>query len=150
MIPVMSKETTYTILIVDDEPTNVAILNAMLNSDYKIKVALSGTDAVKLAQAHPIPDLILLDVVMDDMDGFEVCQSLKANPQTQHIPVVFVTALNDVKRHRKGLELGAIDFFEKPFSAPLIKKRISNHLDAIEKFNQVLALSNNNDSEPNK
>ena len=125
----MAKETKYTILIVDDEPTNVAILNAMLNSDYKIKVALSGLDALKIAQNSPSPDLILLDVVMDDMDGFEVCKKLKESGQTQKIPVIFVTSLNDVKRHREGIELGAIDFFEKPFSAPLIKKRLENHLN---------------------
>ncbi len=124
----MSKQTKHTILIVDDEPTNVAILNAMLNSDYKIKVALCGVDALKIAQNSPELALILLDVVMDDMDGFEVCQKLNESPTTNSIPVIFVTSLNDVKLHRKGIELGAIDFFEKPFSAPLIKKRIENHL----------------------
>jgi response regulator RpfG family c-di-GMP phosphodiesterase len=126
----MAQDTKHTILIVDDEPTNVAILNAMLNCDYKIKVALSGPDALKIAIGSASLDLILLDVVMDDMDGFEVCKKLKANNQTSQIPVIFVTSLNDVKRHREGIELGAIDFFEKPFSAPLIKKRIENHLAA--------------------
>lgn len=133
----MAKDTKYTILIVDDEPTNVAILNAMLNCDYKIKVALSGPDALKIATSSPNLDLILLDVVMDDMDGFEVCKKLKANSLTSDIPVVFVTSLNDVKRHREGIDLGAIDFFEKPFSAPLIKKRIANHLSASEHYNGI-------------
>lgn len=133
----MAKDTKYTILIVDDEPTNVAILNAMLNCDYKIKVALSGPDALKIATSSPNLDLILLDVVMDEMDGFEVCKKLKSNTLTSDIPVIFVTSLNDVKRHRKGIELGAIDFFEKPFSAPLIKKRIENHLSAFENYNRI-------------
>lgn len=124
----MANDTKHTILIVDDEPTNVAILNAMLNCDYKIKVALSGPDALKIASSSTSLDLILLDVVMDDMDGFEVCKKLKESSVTREIPIIFVTSLNDVKRHREGIELGAIDFFEKPFSAPLIKKRIENHL----------------------
>jgi putative two-component system response regulator len=127
----MSNKPKYTILIVDDEPTNIAILNAMLNNEYTIKVALTGEDALKIAQSPPQPDLVLLDVVMEDLDGFEVCKKLKSIPSTRHIPIIFVTALNDVSRHRKGIELGAIDFFEKPFSAPLIKKRLSNHLASL-------------------
>ena len=137
----MSQETKHIILVVDDEPTNVAILNAMLNTQYKIKVALCGKDAIKIASTAPYPDLILLDVVMDDMDGFEVCKILKQQSITSDIPVVFVTALSDVKTNRKGIELGAVDFFSKPFSAPIIQKRIENHLKLIQQTRQIAMMN---------
>ena len=123
----------YTILVVDDEPTNIAVLNAMLRSNYKIKAALNGKDAIKIANIYPQPDLILLDVVMDEIDGFEVCERLKNNNQTKHIPIIFVTALNESKSDKKGIEIGAIDFFNKPYSAPIILKRIENHLSFLQK-----------------
>lgn len=139
----MQKENSHTILVVDDEPTNLAILNAMLNKEYKIKVALGGVDALKIATTTPHPDLILLDVVMDDMNGFEVCSNLKENPLTNHIPVIFVTALREVKNDKKGIELGAVDFFDKPFRAPIIKKRIENHLLLVEMSRELETLKKN-------
>ena len=118
----------FTILIVDDEPTNVAVLNAMLRTQYRVKAALNGNDALKIARSSPQPDLILLDVIMDGLDGFEVCSILKNDSITSPIPIVFVTGLNDVKNDKKSIEAGAIDVFNKPYSAPLILKRIENHL----------------------
>lgn len=129
----MSNTKKYTILVVDDEPTNVAVLNAMLRNNYKVKAALNGIDAIKIAKTHPQPDLILLDVIMDNLDGFEVCETLKVDADTNHIPIVFVTALNESKSEKKGIEIGAIDFFNKPYSAPIILKRIENHLSLIQK-----------------
>ncbi len=123
----------YTILVVDDEPTNVAVLNAMLRDNYKVKAALNGENAIKVAKNYPQPDLILLDVLMDKMDGFEVCKILKSNKDTKHIPIVFVTALNERKSDQKGIQLGAIDFFSKPYNAPIILKRIENHLSSLQK-----------------
>jgi len=146
----MSEETIHTILVVDDEPTNVAILNAMLNKQYKIKVALNGHDAIKVANTIPYPDLILLDVVMENMDGFEVCTRLKQNQSTRNIPVIFVTALRDIKNDRKGLELGAIDFFSKPFSAPIIKKRIENHLSLAKLSRELRQIKDANNELINK
>ena len=129
----MPEEKKYTILIVDDEPTNIAVLNAMLRYNYKVKAALNGEDAIKVAKSYPQPDLILLDVVMDEMDGFEVCEIIKNNKNTKHIPIIFVTALNESKSDKKGIEIGAIDFFNKPYSAPIILKRIENHLSSLQK-----------------
>jgi len=142
-MPVVKK---YTILVVDDEPTNIAVLNAMLRNNYKVKAALNGEDAIKIASSHPQPDLILLDVVMEDIDGFEVCESLKANKNTRHIPVVFVTALIESKSDKRGIELGAIDFFSKPYSAPIILKRIENHLLSQQKSRDLDKLLEQRDS----
>jgi putative two-component system response regulator len=136
----MSEEKKYTILIVDDEPTNVAVLNAILRNSYKVKAALNGLDAIKIARTHPQPDLILLDVIMDKTDGFEVCETLKADKETKHIPIVFVTALNESKCDKKGIEIGAIDFFSKPYSAPIILRRIENHLSSLQKSRDLQKL----------
>jgi PleD family two-component response regulator len=127
----MSQPTQHTILIVDDEPTNLTVLNAILNKHYRVKVALNGNDAIKLAQASPPPDLILLDVIMDPPDGFDVCTILKSDPYTQSIPIIFVTALNDSNNDKKAFQLGASDIFNKPYSASLILKRVENHLKLI-------------------
>jgi len=127
----MPTESRQTILIVDDEPTNIAVLNAMLNKHYKVKAALNGNDALKIAQSDNKPDLILLDVIMEKPDGFDVCATLKSQPATQHIPIIFVTALTEVKNDRKGIELGAVDVFSKPYSAPIILKRLENHFELI-------------------
>lgn len=137
----------YTILVVDDEPTNIAVLNAMLRSNYKVKAALNGKDAIKIANSHPQPDLILLDVIMEDIDGFEVCEKLKANKDTEHIPIVFVTALSEGKSDKKGIALGAIDFFSKPYSAPIILKRIENHLLSQQKSRDLDKLLEQRDRE---
>ena len=143
----MSEVKKYTILIVDDEPTNVAVLNAMLRNSYKVKAALNGVDAIKIARTHPQPDLILLDVIMDKVDGFEVCKILKADTNTKQIPIVFVTALNESKSDKKGIEIGAIDFFNKPYSAPIILKRIENHLSSLQKSRDLHQLLEQRDRE---
>lgn len=124
----MLENKKYTLLIVDDEPTNIAVLNAMLRGTYRVKAALNGKDAIKIANSYPQPNLILLDVIMDGLNGFEVCEILKNQDETRDIPIVFVTALNETKNEKKGITLGAIDFFAKPYSAPIILKRIENHL----------------------
>ena len=130
----------YTILVVDDEPTNIAVLNAMLRNNYKVKAALTGEDAIKIAKNYPQPDLILLDVIMEEIDGFEVCEILKNNKKTKHIPIIFVTALNESKSDKRGIEIGAIDFFNKPYSAPIILKRIENHLSSLQKSRDLREL----------
>ncbi len=115
------------ILIVDDVPTNVQILAEALSSAYRIKVASNGVDALKIAQRER-PDLILLDVMMPGMDGFEVCRHLKDDAQTQNIPVIFVTAKNANSDEEQGLNLGAVDYITKPFVIPITKVRIRNHI----------------------
>lgn len=116
------------LLIVDDEPTNAKILANGLNQDYKILLANSGERALKLAKSQPQPDLILLDIMMPEMDGYQVCQALKNDPATSNIPVIFVSALDDSADEEKGLNLGALDYISKPFHLPIVKSRLRNHL----------------------
>lgn len=117
-----------TILVVDDVPSNVQILAEVLSYLYRIKVANNGVDALEIAQREPHPDLILLDVMMPDMDGFEVCRRLKADVRTHNIPVIFATAKNSESDEELGLNLGAVDYITKPFVIPIVKARIRNHI----------------------
>ncbi|MEZ9409069.1 response regulator [Vibrio lentus] len=126
------------ILVVDDIPDNIHILSGILNDDFKIKAATSGKKALKIASSLPKPHLILLDIMMPEMDGYEVCRRLKNNPVTSDIPVVFVTAKTDVIDEQKGFELGAVDYITKPVSPPIVKARIATHIDL---YDQNLALS---------
>lgn len=116
------------ILIVDDTTENVDVLAGVLRDHYKIKVALNGVKALQIAQTEPGPDLILLDVMMPEMDGYEVCRRLKANPKTAQIPVIFVTAKTEVDDETKGFLLGAVDYIIKPISPPKVLSRIKTHL----------------------
>ena len=117
-----------TLLIVDDTPANLAVLTEILRPDYRIKVATRGDRALALASASPPPDLILLDIMLPEMDGYEVCRRLKADPATRHIPVIFVTAMTDGEDEAQGLELGAADYITKPIGAAMVKARIRTHL----------------------
>ncbi len=117
-----------TILVVDDTPDNLSLMSGLLKDDYKVKVANNGEKALKIAAADPQPDLILLDIMMPGMDGYEVCQFLKKNPATVNIPVIFLTAKAEVEDEKKGLELGAVDYLTKPVSPPIVMARVKNHL----------------------
>lgn len=121
-------KTKSTILIVDDTPENIDILTDTLHEIYKIKAALNGKKALEIAQKVPHPDMILLDVMMPEMDGYEVCQILKDNPITANIPVIFITAMNDEASEETGLNLGAVDYISKPISPSITKSRIKTHL----------------------
>ncbi|RLJ62646.1 diguanylate cyclase domain-containing protein [Sulfurisoma sediminicola] len=138
----MSQTTPASILIVDDVPTNIQVLAEALRRQYRIKVATNGRDALAVAQAWPQPDLVLLDVMMPAMDGFEVCRRLKANPATRHIPVVFVTAKDDVADEERGLMLGAVDYIAKPFNLPVVRARVRNHLALKLKADLLESLAN--------
>lgn len=118
------------LLIVDDEPTNLKVLKQVLQQDYRLSFAKNGVDALEFA-ARELPDLILLDVMMPEMTGFEVCQQLKSQPNTQHIPVVFVTALKDEVDETKGFECGAVDYITKPISPVIVKARVRTHLSLV-------------------
>ncbi|QPK64649.1 diguanylate cyclase [Methylomonas sp. LL1] len=125
----MTIETTKPlILIVDDTPTNIQVLAENLIQDYRVKVAASGEAALEAIARQGLPDLILLDVMMPDMDGYELCRRLKNDPQTSAIPVIFVTALNGGGDEERGLNLGALDYITKPFYLPVVKARIRNHI----------------------
>ncbi len=117
------------ILVVDDTPDNLILMSELLKDYYKIKVANSGEKALKIAQSSTPPDLILLDVMMPDIDGYEVCKQLKANAQTRHIPIIFLTAKSDVTDETKGLELGATDYITKPINPAIVMARVKTHLD---------------------
>jgi len=116
-----------TVLVIDDEPFNLSLMDELLNKDYTIQTASNGPDALKLAFATP-PDLILVDVMMPGMDGFEVCRLLKNNASTVHIPVIFITAKNEVSDEERGFAMGASDFIHKPISAPIVAARVRTHL----------------------
>ena len=116
------------ILVVDDTPENILLLSELLKADYKIKAANSGNKALMIANKLPHPDLILLDIVMPEMDGYDVCRQLKENPATSKIPVIFITAKNQNEDEKKGLELGAVDYIVKPVNPSIVKARISTHL----------------------
>jgi diguanylate cyclase (GGDEF)-like protein len=116
------------VLIVDDTPMNIEILAGVLGNEYEILFATSGNDAIEIA-TEQLPDLILLDVVMPDKDGYEVCEQLKANELTREIPVIFITAMNQEEDESKGLDAGAIDYITKPFRSSIVKARVRNHLE---------------------
>jgi len=118
-----------TILIVDDAPENIELLNHILSNEYRIKVALNGKKALEIAaNAADLPDLILLDVMLPDMDGYEVCQQLKTSDLTRKIPVIFVSALSEPADESRGLGLGAVDYLSKPVIAPIVRARVKTHL----------------------
>ena len=117
-----------TILVVDDNPDNIDVLSGMLRPHYRIKASVSGKIALKIAQSKDKPDLILLDIMMPEMDGYQVCGQLKANPITRDIPVIFVTAKSQTQDEQKGFALGAVDYITKPVSMPIVLARIKTHL----------------------
>jgi diguanylate cyclase (GGDEF)-like protein len=117
------------ILIVDDAPENIRILAQALKSDYKTTFATAGDQAIKFAISEDPPDLILLDIMMPEMDGYEVCRRLKAEHKTKNIPVIFITAMNQEEDETKGLEIGAVDYITKPFSMAIVKARVRTHLE---------------------
>ncbi|GHE95395.1 HD domain-containing phosphohydrolase [Thalassotalea profundi] len=120
-----------TILIVDDEPANLRVLKQILQQDYRLIFAKSGSEALRLAHSKT-PNLILLDIMMPDITGLEVCKQLKADIVTTKIPVIFVTALNDHNDEAQGLELGAVDYITKPVSAAVVKARVATHLSLVQ------------------
>ncbi len=130
-----------TILVVDDVPSNVQILAEVLSYMYRIKVASNGADALEIAQREPQPDLILLDVMMPGMDGFDVCRRLKADMRTHNIPVIFATAKNSESDEELGLNLGAVDYITKPFVIPIAKARIRNHIRLKQQADLLESLS---------
>lgn len=117
-----------TILAVDDTPVNLSLITGLLKSHYRVKVANSGEKALRIVHSDLPPDLVLLDVMMPDLDGIEVCRRLKADPRTKHIPVIFLTAMSKSEDERIGLEAGAVDYITKPISPPILLARVRTHL----------------------
>ncbi len=127
-----SKAEKYTILIVDDMPINLQVLSDFLKSDYHIKVATAGAKTIEIALSPNPPDIILLDIIMPEMDGLEICRRLKDNPETADIPIIFITAKGAAEDEMLGLELGAADYISKPFHPAVVKARIRTQLELKE------------------
>lgn len=126
------------ILIVDDEPENITIMNEILGrEEYKIKATINSEIALKIAGSSEQPDIILLDIIMPGIDGYEVCRQLKANKITQNIPIIFVTSKTDDIDETKGFELGAVDYITKPVNPSVLRARVKTHL-ALYNQNKIL------------
>lgn len=119
------------ILVVDDEPNNLQFIRQILKDHYQLLFATNGEKALQAAEQHK-PDLILLDIMMPDMSGYEVCQQLKNNPITVNIPVIFVSAMNEVRDEAYGFDVGAVDYITKPVSAPILFRRVQTHLSLVK------------------
>jgi len=117
-----------TVLLVDDAPANIQVVNSILKDIYKIRIATNGPKALELAKVAPPPDLVLLDVMMPEMDGYEVCARLKSDPDTREIPVIFLTGQTEVEDETRGFDVGAVDYIHKPFSPAVVKARVQTHL----------------------
>lgn len=119
----------HKVLIVDDTPENIQILMETLKGEYTIVAAINGQKALQMAAVDPTPDIILLDIMMPGLDGYQVCEKLKADEKTRGIPVIFVTAMSEAEDEQKGLDLGAVDYITKPIQPGLVKSRVRNHLE---------------------
>ena len=123
------REAVATILIVDDSPENLAVLNELLHADYRVRAATSGSKALSVVKTSPKPDLILLDVMMPEMDGYEVFERLRADPATADIPIIFVTAMDSTEAEIHGLDVGAVDYIAKPIVPPILRARVNTQLE---------------------
>lgn len=139
----MSEGKKQTLLAVDDTLANIDVVKGVLSQDYVVQAALSGKMALKIIEKKK-PDLILLDIMMPDMDGYEVCQILKSQDSTKDIPIIFLTAKIQADDETKGLSMGAVDYITKPISPPILKERVKNHLilqaskDLLARQNEIL------------
>ena len=124
----MSSPDKKLVLIVDDTPTNVAVVSGVLKDSFRTKVATNGEKALAIANGAEKPDLILLDVMMPGMDGYEVCRRLKDIPATRDIPIIFLTAKTEEVEEEKGFDVGAVDYIHKPFSGPIVLARVRTQL----------------------
>ena len=130
-------ESRPVVLVVDDTPANIELLHNILRDDYKIKVATDGEKGLELAARDPRPDIVLLDIMMPGISGYEVINKLKENAETSAIPVVFITAKSQVKDEQKGLALGAVDYVTKPFDPDIVKARVHTHVAAYLELRQL-------------
>ena len=128
MSEALDPEGKATVLVVDDTPDNLSLMSGLLKEHYKVKVAINGERALKIARTLPLPDLILLDIMMPGMSGYEVCAELKADPATAGVPIIFLTAMSATEDEKKGLDLGASDFITKPVNPPIVLARVATHL----------------------
>lgn len=128
-----------TILVIDDTPSNLILLDNLLRHDYRVKVAVGGAKGLKMALLDDSPDLILLDILMPEIDGFAVCEVLQMNRKTRHIPVMFLTTLKEADATERGLALGAVDFISKPIGAHDLIHKIAGHFDPMSRYDEPLS-----------
>ena len=114
-----------TVLVVDDTEANIDVLVEALDSEYEVSVAMDGESALEAVDSEP-PDIILLDIMMPEMNGYDVCRLLKSNSKTRNIPIIFLTAMSEIQNKTKGFELGAVDYITKPFEILEVKARVKN------------------------
>lgn len=124
----MEAEPIPKILIVDDVPANIKILGEAIRNEYRIAIATNGQKALEIVFGESPPDLILLDIIMPDIDGYEVCRKIKANEATENIPIIFITSKSEVDDEARGFEAGVVDYIVKPFSLPVVRARVKTHL----------------------
>ncbi len=130
-----------TLLIVDDAPSNIQLLAGLLKDSYQIKIATSGQRCLELSQNNPAPDLILLDIQMPEMDGYEVCRHLKADEYTRQIPIIFVTGRDQTEDEALGLSLGAVDYITKPYSSAIVEARIATQIKLKQQSDELRRLA---------
>ena len=130
------------VLVVDDERSNLEVLISILSPEYTVNVTKRGAAALEMANKY-LPDLILLDIIMPDMDGFEVLAALKASGRTRNIPVIVITGLDSVENEEKGRSLGAVDFIHKPFSSQIVKARVRNQMKIVNQTCEPVELQQN-------
>jgi len=128
---------SYKVLLVDDEPNNLKVLQQILKEHFQLIFAINGEKALAAAKEHS-PDIILLDIMMPDMDGYQVCTHLKTDPLTAKIPVIFVTAMGELENEAHGFDVGAVDYIQKPVSGPIVLRRVQTHLSLV----RVIELDN--------
>ncbi|MBF0295525.1 MAG: SpoIIE family protein phosphatase [Magnetococcales bacterium] len=133
-------EKEFTVLLVDDEKANLVLLRAILQFDYHVLFARSGREALEVADRE-VPDLILMDIVMPDMDGYEVCTRLKGEEKTREIPVIFVTSMTEIGDEIKGFEAGAVDYLTKPVSPPVVRARVRTHVSLRAAYRKLQELN---------
>jgi len=131
----MNKTPHNSVLIIDDEPNNIAALTDILETDYLIYAVIDSLEAIEMV-ANTSPDVILLDIIMPDMDGYEVISRLKSSEESRDIPVIFITGLDSIDAEEKGLSLGAADYILKPFHPAIVKMRVRNQMRLIERLRQ--------------
>ena len=128
-LPTDDKALLRTVLVVDDTRENLTVIGQLLRPYYHLRVANSGQQAMQAAHTQPVPDIILLDVMMPEMDGYEVLAALRAAPETREIPVIFVTALDAIADEERGLQAGAVDYVAKPIKPAVLLARVRTHLE---------------------
>jgi DNA-binding NarL/FixJ family response regulator len=133
------------ILIVDDDPSSIEVMFEVLGNDYEILCATRGSEGIVVA-GDALPDIILLDILMDDMDGFEVCARLKDSPRTAHIPIIFLTGLDASAEEVKGFEAGAIDYVTKPIDASVVRARVRTQVGLSKQLSELLRSRQNQES----